>query len=275
MSPTLCSLLLATALVGGTRASPWRIDAIQYATIMDFRVRSLVIDAPPEERMDIAMVFWLLRSPDRTVLFDTGFHRPEWFERFQIREFVRPDSALRLAGIEPGSVTDIIVSHAHWDHLGGIDLFPQATIWIQRDEFTYYVGDAWQEGGRNGGIDRADILELVRRNGDGKVRLIQGDGVEILPGIRAFTGARHTFASQYISVESESTWVLASDNAYLYRNLQSLAPGATFQPADREANVTALRRMIQLAGSVERVVPGHDPLQFERFSAQGRVARIH
>jgi hypothetical protein len=32
--------------------------------------------------------------------------------------------------------------------------------------------------------------------------------------------------------------------------------------------------MIELAGSVERVVPGHDALQFQKFPAQGRVAKI-
>ena len=78
--------------------------------------------------------------------------------------------------------------------MGGIDLFPNATIWIQRDEFTYYVRDAWLDGGSKG--------------------------------------------------------------------------------ADRSANLAALERMIRLAGSPARVIPGHDPLQFTRFGAQGRVAHI-
>jgi glyoxylase-like metal-dependent hydrolase (beta-lactamase superfamily II) len=274
MRAKLFAVLLASGILAGAQTPRWTIEAIRYATIPGFRVRSLVLDAPAEERMDIAMAFWLIRSPGRNVLFDAGFHRPEWFGRFEVRDFMRPDSALRLAGVEPGAVTDIIVSHAHWDHMGGIDLFPNATIWIQRDEFTYYVRDAWQEGGRSGGIDPADVAELVRRNAAGKVRLIDGDDVEILPGIRAYTGARHTFASQYIRVEADPAWVLASDNAYLYRNIASYTAGATFEPGDRESNVAALRRMVQLAGSAERVVPGHDPLQFTRSGAQGRIARI-
>ena len=32
----------------------------------------------------------------------------------------------------------------HWDHAGGIDLFPDARIWIQKDEYDYYTSDAWQ-----------------------------------------------------------------------------------------------------------------------------------
>jgi glyoxylase-like metal-dependent hydrolase (beta-lactamase superfamily II) len=98
--------------------------------------------------------------------------------------------------------------------------------------------------------------------------------VEILPGIRAYTGARHTFASQYIRVAGEMPFVLASDNCYLYENLRSHRASATFDPSDAEANVAAQQRMISLAGSAERVVPGHDPEQFVRFPTNGRVAQI-
>jgi glyoxylase-like metal-dependent hydrolase (beta-lactamase superfamily II) len=176
--------------------------------------------------------------------------------------------------VRAADVTDVIVSHAHWDHMGGIDRFPNATIHIQRDEFHYYAGEAWQEGGRRGGIDTLDIIELVRRGIAGKVRFVPGDDAEVLPGIRAYTGARHTYASQYIRIDGAEPVVLASDNCYLYRNLETRSPGATFDPADRPANIAALERMIGLAGSAARVVPGHDPLQFERFPATGRIARV-
>ncbi len=158
--------------------------------------------------------------------------------------------------------------------MGGIDLFPQATLWIQKAEFAYYTGPAWAGGGRGGGSDPDDVIELVRRNTMGKVHLIDGDDVEVLPGIRVYTGARHTYASQYLSVAGDPPTVLASDNAYLYRNLSEHRPVATFAPEDTAANLAALTRMLRLAGGVENVVPGHDPLQFERFPSSERVARI-
>jgi glyoxylase-like metal-dependent hydrolase (beta-lactamase superfamily II) len=68
--------------------------------------------------------------------------------------------------------------------------------------------------------------------------------------------------------------VLASDNAYLYRNLTEHRPVATFTPADTTANLEAIARMLELAGDVHNVVPGHDPEQFVRFPTQGRVARV-
>ncbi|UCC48707.1 MAG: N-acyl homoserine lactonase family protein [Gemmatimonadota bacterium] len=266
--------LLFTIAVTAYQGPEYRIEAIRYGTISQFPVASFVVGAPEDQRLDIAMVFWLIRGDDRNILFDSGFYRESWNEYFNITDFVRPDEAVRLAGLDAADVTDIIISHAHWDHIGGIDLFPNATIWIQKAEFEYYVGAAWQEGGRHGGIDPEDMVTLVRRNVEGKLRLIDGDDAEILPRIRAYTGGRHTVASQYLLVETDPPYVLASDNCYLYRNLETRSPIPTFEPEDAPANLAALERMISLAGAPERVIPGHDPLLFERFPGEDRIAVI-
>lgn len=260
---------------GAPGAEPsYTIRAIRYATVPKFPLAGLVMGAPKDALIDIAMVFWVIQGGGHTILFDSGFHREKWFADFHITNFLAPNEAVEQAGIPATSVTDIIVSHAHWDHMGGIDLFPNATIWIQKQEYEYYTGAAWQPGGHHGGIDSDDVLELVRRNERGQVRFVNGDDAEILPGVRAYTGARHTFASQYIRVGGEPPYVLASDNCYLYENLKSKRASATFDPADEPGNIAAQQRMISLAGSADRVIPGHDPAQFERFPTSGRVARI-
>ena len=255
-------------------APSYSIDAIRYATASNFPLSGLIPGAAADQKIDIAMVVWLVRGGGHTILFDSGFHRQKYMEPFHIVDFLSPDKAVQEAGVDPASVTDIIISHAHWDHMDGIDLFPAATIWIQKAEYEYYTGAAWQPGGRHGGIDVDDVQELVRRNITGKVRVVDGDDKEIFPGIRAYTGARHTYASQYIRVEGQPTYVLASDNCYLYENLKSHRAGATFLPTDAPANIAAQQRMIELAGSVDRVVPGHDPEQFTHFPTTGRVAHI-
>jgi len=280
MITALCFLvgaLLAPPPVGAPRPpSPaYSIEAIRYGTIRDFPASELVIGAPETEKVDIAMIVWLIRGGGHNVLFDSGFHREKWLKEFpSFADYLRPYRVVKLAGVAPDEVTDVVISHAHWDHMGGIDLFPKATVWIQKQEFAYYTGDAWQPGGMHGGIDPEDVEALVRINTEGRLRLVDGDDREILPGIRAYTGARHTFASQYLRVDGAAPFVLASDNCYLYRNLAEHRASATFSEADRDANVRNQTRMVELAGSADRVVPGHDAKQFEKYPTKGRIAKI-
>jgi glyoxylase-like metal-dependent hydrolase (beta-lactamase superfamily II) len=252
----------------------YSIQAIRIADSPGDSVSEMVIGAPKDEKIDTMYAVWIIRGGGHNILFDSGFHRDRWFKLWTIKDYLRPDEAVKLAGVKPEEITDIVVSHAHWDHMGGIDLFPKATIWIQKDEFRYYTGDAWQPGGQHGGIDPDDIQELVKLNTEGRVRLVNGDNVEIFPGVRAYTGGRHTYASQYILVEGSPRFVLASDNACLYRSLIEGKASATFSEADYPASIAAQKRMIELAGSIDRVVPGHDSLQFQKFKTEGRITQI-
>ncbi len=262
------------ALLQGPSTPKYSIQAIRYATSPGVPVSELVVGGPKDQRVDIAMVVWLIRGEGHTILFDSGFHRDTFLKDFPMTDYLRPDEAVKTAGVQPEAVTDVVISHAHWDHMGGMDLFPRATVWIQKDEYRYYTMDAWQPGGRHGGIDPEDVKELLQLNTEGRVRLVDGDNVEIFPGIRAYTGARHTYASQYLRVDGNPPFVLASDNCYFYLNLSSHLASATFSEADHAANIAAQSRMIALAGSVDRVVPGHDALQFQKFPTEGRVAKI-
>jgi glyoxylase-like metal-dependent hydrolase (beta-lactamase superfamily II) len=268
--------ILLAALLGGTPAPPpnYSIQAIRYASAED-EVAGLVMGAPKGEKIDIAMVIWLIRGGGRNILFDSGYHRDTFLKYFPSTDYIRPDEAVKLAGLQSEEITDIVISHSHWDHLGGIDLFPKANVWIQKDEFRYYTGDAWQPGGNHGGIDPEDVKELVRVNTEGRLHLVDGDNVEIFPGIRAYTGGHHTFASQYISIEGNPPFVLASDNCYLYRNLAEHKASATFSDGDHAANIKNQERMTQLAGgNPDRVIPGHDAAQFQKYPTTGRIAKI-
>lgn len=271
--------LAVFCLLGGltqafAQTPEYSIDAILYATSPGVAVSDMVVGGPANEKVDIAMIFWLIRGGGRTILFDSGFRRTTFLNEFAMKNYLRPDEALKSAGVQPDQVTDIVISHAHWDHMGGIDLFPKAAIWIQRDEYRYYTADAWQPGGDHGGIDPDDVQALVKLNTEGRVHLVPGDNVEIFPGIRAYTGSRHTYASQYLRIEGHPAFVLASDNAYFYMNLSKRLASATFSEADHAGNIAQQARMFELAGSPDRVVPGHDILQFQKFPTQGRVAKI-
>jgi glyoxylase-like metal-dependent hydrolase (beta-lactamase superfamily II) len=242
----------------------YEVYAIRYATIRDFPVAALVEGAERERKLDIAMVVWLVRGNGRNILFDSGFYRERFLQQWKPVDFVKPSEAIARLGLKPEDITDVVLSHMHWDHADGADLFPKAKVWVQRDEYAYYTGDAWQPGGKHGGIDADDVLAMVRINADGRLGLVNGDDQEILPGVRCYIGGKHTWQSQYIGVNTAGgVVVLASDNMYLYENLEKHA--AIAQTLDRESNLRAQQRMRQLATRPELIIPGHDPLQFQRF----------
>jgi glyoxylase-like metal-dependent hydrolase (beta-lactamase superfamily II) len=256
-------LAIAAAAFAQTKPQ-YEVFAVKYATIPDFAVNQLVAGADAVRKLDIAMLVWLIRGNGKTILFDAGFYREQFFKQWHVTDFVKPSDAIRRAGVNPEDVTDVIVSHLHWDHADGIDLFPKAKIWLQEDELEYYAGSAWQSRRTHGGIDPDDVLAAVKLNTQGRVGLVNGDAQEILPGIACFTGGKHTYASQFLTVATPAgTVVLASDNLYLYENLDKHAPIAA--TLDAESNLRAQDRMKQLASRPELIVPGHDPAVLKRF----------
>lgn len=263
---TLIVATLTSAIVtiaAATRPPAYEVFAIRFGTVPDFPVRGLVAGADSARRLDIAMMVWLLVDPasERRVLVDAGFYRDSLVQRWKVRDFVRPSSALARSGFRAEEVTDIIITHMHWDHAGGVDLFPNARVWIQKEEFEYY---STGEGRGRGGVDPIDVAFLTDLQRQGRLDLIDGDAREILPGITVYTGGRHTYASQYVGVSIGSgTAVIASDNLYLYENLEKRVPIA--QTLDAASNLRAQERMLQIASDPRLIVPGHDPQVFVRF----------
>jgi glyoxylase-like metal-dependent hydrolase (beta-lactamase superfamily II) len=260
----LCFLTCFALMLSAADKPQYTIDAIRYATVADFPVRGLVPGADPGRKMDIAMIVWLVRGNGRNILVDAGFYRDQFFRQWKVRDFKKPSDALALVGLKPEDITDVIVTHMHWDHADGADLFPKARIWVQRDEYTYYTGEAWHSPRTHGGIDPDDVLSFVKMNMEGRVSFVDGDAQEIIPGITCYTGGKHTYASQFVGVNTAAgTVILASDNVYLYENLEKHLPiAATLDP---QSNLRAQDRMRQLAAKESLIIPGHDPAIFERF----------
>jgi glyoxylase-like metal-dependent hydrolase (beta-lactamase superfamily II) len=264
------ALLVAFA---GLRPPPaYEVYAVRFATAEGYPTRFLVAGADTSRRSTLAFTVWLIRGGGRTVLMDAGFYRDKFVERWKPVGFSKPSDALAALGVKPADVTDIIISHVHWDHLDGIDLFPKARVWIQREEFDYYLDSAGTV--KHQAIDPGDAKVLAQIAREGRVMLVDGDAKEIIPGITVYTGGKHTFASQFATVRTaSSTVVIASDNMYLYENLARHVPIA--QTLDSASNLRAQARMVTLASDPRLIVPGHDPEVFVRFPTPGNgVARI-
>jgi glyoxylase-like metal-dependent hydrolase (beta-lactamase superfamily II) len=266
--------LLASGPVRAGESPAYEAYAVRFATARDCPLAYLVKGAEPGRKIDLAMTFWVLKGPGRIVLVDAGFYRPEVIKNFGVGDFTRPDRALERLGIKPDEVTDLILTHMHSDHVDGVDLFPTSQIWIQKDEYAYYVEKAGRSGAGRPVSEPEFVRALVRLKTLGRVHLVDGDAREILPGVTVYTGGKHTFASQYVGVHTKAgTVVIASDNVYTFENLEKHVPIAA--TLDAKSNLAAQDRMQKIASHPRLIIPGHDPGVFVRFPKPGNgVARL-
>ena len=247
----------------------YEIYALKYFGLHSVPVSELAMGAPKKDTMNMFFMYWLIRGNNgKNILVDAGFLKDlDIFKQLNTTFYIRPDSVLQELNIKPEEITDIILTHPHWDHIDGVSLFPQAHVWIQKEDYNYFVGQAWQKDGRHQGFYKRDVDSMVSLNIAGKLTLVDGDDKEIIPGIKVYTGSRHTFNSQYVLVQTGGDKViLASDNIWIYYNLDHLTsspfPNGTF---DTLAYVKSMQRMKTQASNVKYIIPGHDPAVFSRF----------
>jgi glyoxylase-like metal-dependent hydrolase (beta-lactamase superfamily II) len=137
---------------------------------------------------------------------------------------------------------------------------------MQKEDFNYFVGGAWQKDGHHGGFTKADVRMLEDINLAGRLTLVDGDNKEIIPGIRVYTGSRHTFNSQFVGVNTGAkNIVLASDNIWIYYSLEHLVPASTGGTFDPVGFVKSMQRMKTLASDSKYIIPGHDARVFTLF----------
>ena len=265
----LFALVTCCSRLGFAQSPAYEIYALKYAMLDKPTPVSAWADRGPDtDSVDIAFMFWLIKdNKGKKILVDAGCSGDlQAAIDFGVARFTRPDSMLLKLGVKAADITDIIISHPHWDHIDGIALFPNAQVWIQKEDYNYYVGQAWQKDANHGGFAKRDILHLVERNISGQVTLVNGDDKEIMPGIRVFTGSRHTFDSQYVLVQTGSDKILiASDNIWIYYNLDKLLPAPSYGTFDPKAYVAGMQRMKILASKTNYILPGHDDQVFKRF----------
>lgn len=247
-------------------SNTYEVYAIEYGG-SDARIPAsrVAIGGNPEDSLSFSNYIWFLKGDNgRKILVDVGYERDYSRPLAEGQFFISPDSALKRINVNTDDITDIIITHTHNDHIGGLHLFDNGTIWMQRNEYVYFVGDGWQEGADQRGLNKDDVMKIVRANINGRVRFVDGDSIEIIPGIRVFTGSTHTFESQHLLVDTETEKVmLASDDSWFYYNLDHELSVSLVR--DPDAYIHQLQRMKTLVSNPDLIIPGHDPLVMSRF----------
>ena len=109
----------------------------------------------------------------RTIVMDTGFN-PVSATRRGRELLCTPAQALLNAGIDPAEVKDVVLTHMHWDHAGGMEYFPKAMFHIQAAEMAYCTGPCMCEPFLRRPFDVDDVQSAVRALYADRLRVYEG-----------------------------------------------------------------------------------------------------
>lgn len=245
----------------------YEILALRYG-IFDGRLQFQNYMTPDDHAAPDPLDFlvFAIRGAGRTIVMDTGFS-PESAKRRGRELLCTPEQALRNAGIEPGTVKDVVLTHMHWDHAGGMGWFPQARFHIQAAELAYCTGPCMCRPFMRRPFDVDDVQSAIRALYADRMVVHEG-GAELAPGITLHLIGGHSGGIQSIRVPTARGWVvLAGDAVHLWGNIRKRVPFPVV--VDVEKALKGFETLERLADGPDHIIPGHDPLILRRFPPLG------
>ena len=202
---------------------------------------------------EIAYRAWLLRRGDECILVDTGPPLDEAMRR-GLRDTVRVDVAMRALGVAVEQVTDVVLTHLHWDHAASSDLFEQATFHVQSSEIRFFRNEAHEHPATSRFFSHREMLNALLDSG--RVQAVEGDSI-LRDGVRLVHVGGHTPGSQIVVVDrSDGCAVIAGDAIPLNRNYSDFVPnGILVNVVDAVAALKTVRALRPV-----EIYTGHDPM---------------
>jgi len=229
------------------------------------RCESFLFDDDHNAPHPIDYFIWVARSATRTIVIDTGFGRDEAEQRD--RAILRtPAEALAQFGLDSRTISDVIVTHMHYDHVGTLSDFPEARFHLQESEMAYVTGACMCYDVMRHPFTAEHVCEMVRNIYSGRVLFADGDA-QIAPNITVHKIAGHTGGLQCVRVLTKRGWVvLASDASHFYENFEK----RKIFPIVLNARdmLKGFELMERLAESRGHVIPGHDPLVCTKYPSE-------
>jgi glyoxylase-like metal-dependent hydrolase (beta-lactamase superfamily II) len=258
-------------------ADPARaVLAVRYGHRVTSRAESYLnfhLYGEPDADLDIDYYFWVIRDGAGAILVDAGF-TPESGTRRRRESYTTPAEALPGLGIDPDDVTAIVITHAHWDHIGNVRQFPRAQLVLTEAEYGFWTSPLAERAHFAAHREPEEIALLARARQEDRVTLFTGQ-YRLAPGIELTEVGGHTPGQLIAQVATDhgGTAVIASDALHFYEEVERDRPFAIL--ADLPAMYRAYDTLAQLAAQPgTRLVAGHDPLVRDRFARRGATGEI-
>lgn len=248
--------------------SSYEVYALRYATRSNTTASGTYyrfdLYDEPDERITTGYYFWLIRNRERTVLVDCGYSEEKAAQRG--RGFTTlPLELLSRLDVRPEDVDHVVLSHMHFDHVGNVGLFPNATFSIARAELEFWAGPYGSRPTIGWAIEPSELADIQRLDKQERLRLTDGRSDEVFPGVRLTVLPGHTPGQLVVEVDTATgRVVLASDAVHYYDQLERDRPFHIFTDlAGMYRGYDELRRLAATPGTT--VVAGHDPAVMRMF----------
>ncbi len=242
----------------------YELYAIRYGRHPRKAAENFIQGDDHETDMPLDYFVWAIVGAEKTWILDTGFD-PEVAKR-RGRIMIRPiEESLQAIGVDRAAVSDVIISHMHYDHAGNLGAFPNARFHLQEAEMAYCTGRCMCHAMMRYAFEAQDVTAMVQNLFEGRVQFHDGTS-ELAPGLTLHKLGGHTKGLQVARVKTARGWVvLASDATHLYANLEQNHPFPVL--ADVGDYLDGLQTVRRLASSPRHIIPGHDPLVLEQYPA--------
>jgi len=220
----------------------------------------------PDRPLQMDYFFWVARNPARSVVIDTGFSPAGAAARGRTM-LMDTMPALQSAGLTPDAITQVVLTHAHYDHIGGLPAFTgtgtAAEVIMTRDEYDFWTGPMGRRGQFAHITEASELDHLRELRAAGRLTLA-GPAHQVAPGIELIQVGGHTPGQAIVTVATAGgPVILASDAVHYYEELERDRPFSIVAClADMYAAFDQIRELAE-AGAL--VVAGHDPQVAERF----------
>ncbi len=251
----------------------WDVHVLEYARSKDQPLADLIQGAVQDGVLDLPFGFVLARRGEAVVLVDSGFMRDgsgeQMSRKFNVPYWISPLRLLKELGVAPGDVTDIVLTHAHFDHMGSIDRFPRARLHLQKREllaWIEYLALPPRFGWLTQIVNPDDVRHLFDASVEHRLHLVDGDVNDLFPGLHLRLGAGHTPGHQFVAIDTaRGRLAIAGDCIYAQRQVTGKNEDGVYVPLTNALG-TALDQLMtidrihqEIGGDLSRLILMHDP----------------